>query len=74
MCYQWELVELAKKIEKIEDEEVDYRENRKWIKYRKRQEDIYEILRKENQQDERNLWENKIHRNTRLSKKLAGLS
>lgn len=55
MCYQWELVELAKKIEKIEDEEVDYRENRKWIKYRKRQEDIYEILRKENQQDERNL-------------------
>lgn len=49
MCYQWVLVELAKKIEKIENEDENYQENKKWIKYRKQQEDIWEILRKENE-------------------------
>ena len=49
MCYQWELVELAKIIEKIEDEDEDYQKNKKWIKCRKRQEDIWNILRKENE-------------------------
>lgn len=54
MCYQWVLVELAKKIEKIENEDEDYRQNKKWIKYRKQQDEIYDILRKKNEvQDER---------------------
>jgi hypothetical protein len=54
MCYQWELVELAKRIQKIEDEDEDYQKNKKWIKYRNRQVSIYEKLRKENEkQDER---------------------
>lgn len=56
MCYQWALVKLAEKIQKIEDEDENYQENKKWIKYRKQQEDIWEILRKENElQDGRSL-------------------
>ena len=54
MCYQWVLVELQKKIDKIEDTDENYQENKKWIKCRKQQEEIYDILRKENEkQDER---------------------
>ena len=49
MCYQWVLVELQKKIDKIEEEDEDYQENKRWKKYRKQQEEIYEILRKENE-------------------------
>lgn len=54
MCYQWVLVELQKKIDRIEEDDENYQENRRWKKYRKHQEEIYEKLRKENeQQDER---------------------
>lgn len=49
MCYKMVLDELAKKIQKIEDEDTNYRENKKWIKYRKQQEDIWDIMIKENE-------------------------
>lgn len=52
MCYQWVLVELQKKIDKIEDEDENYQENKRWIKYRRQQEEIYEKLRKENEQQD----------------------
>ena len=52
---QWALVELAKKIQDIEDEDENYRENKKWIKYRSQQDEIYEIFRKENEQNGKNL-------------------
>lgn len=53
---QWTLVELAEKIEKIEENDENYRENKKWIKYRQQQEDLWEILRKENEtEDERSI-------------------
>ena len=51
MCYRTTLVELQHKIDKIEDEDENYRENKKWIKYRKQQEAIYEIIRKQNEED-----------------------
>lgn len=51
---QWTLVELGHKIQAIEDDNENYRENKKWIKYRQQQEDLWEVLRKENEnQDER---------------------
>lgn len=46
---QWTLVELGHKIQAIEDDDEDYRENKKWIKYRQQQEELWEILRKENE-------------------------
>lgn len=56
MCYRMVLVDLADKIEKIEDEDENYQENKKWIKYRKQQEDIWEKIRKENAlQNERDI-------------------
>ena len=51
MCYDWLLVELQHKINKIEDEDVNYQENKKWIKYRKHQEDIYDVIRKNNEME-----------------------
>lgn len=51
MCYNWELVELQHKINKIEDEDENYRENRKWLKFRKRQEKIWDTMRKENEME-----------------------
>ena len=51
MCYNWELVELAKKIQKIEDKDENYRENKKWLKFRKRQEDIWDKMRKNNERE-----------------------
>lgn len=51
---QWKLVELGHEIQAIEDDDENYRENKKWIKFRQQQEKLWEILRKENeQQDER---------------------
>lgn len=49
MCYQMVLVELQKKIDKIEDKDENYQENKKWIKYRNQQNAIYEKIRKENE-------------------------
>lgn len=51
MCYQWVLVELQKKIDKIEDEDENYQENKKWIKYRSQQDAIYEQIRKDNEME-----------------------
>lgn len=51
MCYQWVLVELQKKIDKIEDEDENYRQNKKWIKYRNQQNAIYEQIRKDNEME-----------------------
>lgn len=51
MCNQWELVELAKKIQKIEDKDDNYRENKNWLKFRKRQEDIWNKMRKNNEME-----------------------
>lgn len=51
MCYQWILVELQKKIDKIEDEDENYQENKKWIKYRKQQDAIYNQIRKNNEME-----------------------
>ena len=56
MCYRITLVELQNKINKIEDEDPDYQQNRKWIKYRKQQEMIYEMIREQNEEyDERSI-------------------
>ena len=51
MCYQWALVELQKKIDKIEDEDENYQENKKWIKYRGQQDAIYKQIRKDNEME-----------------------
>ena len=51
MKYRWVLVELQKKINRIEDNVVDYQQNKKWIKYRNQQERIYNELRKENEME-----------------------
>ena len=51
MKYRWVLVELQKKINRIEDNIVDYQQNKKWIKYRNQQERIYNELRKENEME-----------------------
>ena len=54
MCLEYTLVELQHKIDKIEDEDENYRENKKWKKYRKLQDYIYNEIRERNEQDERN--------------------
>lgn len=51
MCYRFTLVELQKKIDRIEDEDENYRENKRWIKYRQQQESIYDMIRKENEME-----------------------
>lgn len=47
MCFRYELDELQDKINKIEDEDENFRENKKWIKYRRQQDLIYDMKRKE---------------------------
>lgn len=73
MCLEYTLVELQHKIDKIEDEDENYRENKKWKKYRKLQDYIYNEIRERNEQDERNFWKNCISGNARLSKRLERL-
>lgn len=74
MCYRMELLDLAEKIEKIEEEDENYQKNKKWIKYRRQQEGLWARIRRENEmQDERNFWKNPFLGNSRLSKKLARL-
>ena len=51
MCLELILVELQKKIDKIEDEDINYQENKRWIKYRKQQEVIYDKIRKDNENE-----------------------
>lgn len=51
MYYRWVLIELQKKIDKIEDEDENYQENKKWIKYRNQQNEIYEQIRKDNEME-----------------------
>ena len=41
------LIELQKKIDKIEDEDSDYTKNEKWIKLRQQQDLLYEFKRQE---------------------------
>lgn len=54
MCYHSVLLELAKKIEAIEEHDSNFRQNVKWIKYRRQQDEIYCILKKNKEvQDER---------------------
>lgn len=55
MCLEMTLIELQRKINKIEDEDLNYRENKKWIKYRKIQDVIYNQIRERNNQNERNI-------------------
>jgi hypothetical protein len=55
MCLEWTLVELQRKIDKIEDEDENYQENKRWKKYRKLQDYIYKEIREKNNKDERNL-------------------
>lgn len=47
MFYRDDLDELQDKINKIEDEDENFRENKKWIKYRRQQDFIYDMKRKE---------------------------
>lgn len=51
MCYEWVLVELAKKIQRIEDKCENYQENKNWKKYRNQQNAIYEKIRKNNERE-----------------------
>ena len=51
MKYGWVLVELQKKINRIEDNVVDYQQNKRWKRYRNQQERIYNELRKENKME-----------------------
>lgn len=55
MCLEWVLVELQNKIDKIEDEDENYQENKKWKKYRKMQDCIYQQIREKNEQNERDI-------------------
>ena len=47
----WSLRELKKKIDKIEDKDSDYIHNKKWQKYRKQQDILYERIRKFNERE-----------------------
>lgn len=47
--YRWHLVELQKKINKIEETDADYRNNKKWRKYRNQQNQIYKLIREYNE-------------------------
>lgn len=51
MCLEMVLIQLQKKIDKIEDEDINYRENKKWIKYRSQQNAIYEKIKKDNEME-----------------------
>lgn len=48
------LLELQKKIDKIEDEDSNYTKNEKWIKLRQQQDMLYDFKRQE-MEDERSL-------------------
>lgn len=45
----WSLLELQKKINKIEDKDSDYVNNSKWQKYRKQQDMLYKKIQKQNE-------------------------
>lgn len=45
------LIALAERINEIEEEDADFRNNKKWIKYRKQQDAIYEVIRKGNERE-----------------------
>lgn len=50
MCYSsWILVELQNKINQIEESDENYQLNKKWKKYRKQQDIIYEQIRRDNE-------------------------
>ena len=49
------LIELQKKIDKIEDEDSDYTKNEKWIKLRQQQDLFYEFKRQEMEDDGRDI-------------------
>lgn len=53
MGYRLALVDLQKKIERIEEKDSNYTSNKKWITYRHQQELIWERMRKENAIKER---------------------
>lgn len=48
------LIELQKKIDKIEDEDSDYTKNKKWIELRQQQDMLYEFKRQEIEKDNGN--------------------
>ena len=49
------LIELQKKIDKIEDEDSNYTKNEKWIKLRQQQDLLYEFKRQEMEEDGRDI-------------------
>lgn len=56
MCYKDVLDTLQDKINKIEDEDPNYRQNENWIKHRQNQDKLYDIMRKQKEvEDERSL-------------------
>lgn len=51
MCLEMVLIQLQKKIDKIEEQDENYQENKKWIKYRNQQNAIYKQIRKDNEME-----------------------
>jgi hypothetical protein len=49
------LLELQKKINKIEDEKSDFKNDEKWKKLRQQQDVLYDFKRQEMEEDERSL-------------------
>jgi hypothetical protein len=49
------LLELQKKINKIEDEKSDFKNDEKWKKLRQQQDVLYDFKRQEIEEDERSL-------------------
>lgn len=49
--YGMKLVELQKENDKIEDEDPNYQQNKKWLRNRKIQDAIYEKIRQENEME-----------------------
>ena len=49
------LIELQRKINKIEEEDSDYTQNEKWKMYRQQQDTLYDFKRQEMEEDERSL-------------------
>lgn len=55
MCFEkWVLDELQNKINKIEDDDINYQQNAKWIKYRKHQDDMYNTIRRRKEMEDNN--------------------
>lgn len=63
------LEELQSKINKIEDKDPNYRENKKWILYRHQQDLLYEFKRQE-MDNGRGIWENYVLGNEQLYQEL----